>query len=35
MGSLERRSPGNTLNTVQIFQENCINYLNQEETTPW
>jgi len=35
MENLKRRNPGNTLNTAKIVLENCMNYLNQEETVPW
>lgn len=35
MENLERRNPGNTLNTAKIIRENFMNYFNQEGTVPW
>lgn len=35
MENLERRNPGNTLNTAKIVRENFMNYFNQEGTVPW
>lgn len=35
MENLERRNPGNTLNTAKIVREHFMNYFNQEGTVPW